>query len=305
MIGKERTVHSELSATAETNNVDNSAGEALFNERISSTSQYGSSLEKKICPHLLLIEDNAIALRLLESMTKQVGCAFTSTTDAEEGFSLVKKTNFDLIITDIGLPGMSGIELTIYIRHWEQALNKHQIPIVGLTAHSLGSSVDECLEAGMDKVLAKPINLSTMKEIVSALIPNYKAASIEEIPLSEEELFTLDSFPLFEVQQGLNNLGSINLLKELLTLMVNDDIPNDKLKIQQAYETKDWPTVEKLALKMKSSAIYCGTTRLRYACQYLEDHRETTHLLEKLYYQLIQVLEETKQAIIVWLKNNS
>ncbi|ASQ45323.1 PAS domain-containing hybrid sensor histidine kinase/response regulator [Legionella clemsonensis] len=260
-------------------------------------------------PHLLLIEDNTIALRLLESVSKQVGCQFTSTMDAEEAFELVKQNNYDLIITDIGLPGMSGIELTIYIRHWEQALNKKPVPIVGLTAHSLGSSVDECLEAGMNKVFAKPINLATMQDIVSALIPLNKLEVTtplfdEELPVNEEKLFNLTSYPLLDIEQGLNNLGSVDLLKELLTLMVNEDIPNDKAKIQEAFAAKDWPTVEKLALKMKSSALYCGTTRLRYACHYLEGYQKTTPspLLEKLYHQLIQILEATKQAIIDWLQ---
>ncbi|WP_052673687.1 PAS domain-containing hybrid sensor histidine kinase/response regulator [Legionella hackeliae] len=259
-------------------------------------------------PHLLLIEDNTIALRLLESVSKQVGCQFTSTMDAEEAFELVKKNKYDLIITDIGLPGMSGIELTIYIRHWEQALNKNPTPIVGLTAHSLGSSVDECLEAGMNKVFAKPINLLTMQDIVSALIPVNKLEPVaslfdEEIPREEDKLFDLTHYPLLDFEQGLNNLGSIDLLKELLTLMANEDIPVDKTKIEQAFAIRDWPSVEKLALKMKSSALYCGTSRLRYACQYLEGYQKTApnSLLEKLYHQLIQVLEDTKQAIIDWL----
>ncbi|KTD13393.1 PAS domain-containing hybrid sensor histidine kinase/response regulator [Legionella jamestowniensis] len=263
-------------------------------------------------PHLLLIEDNTIALRLLESVCKQVGCQFTSTMDAEDAFELVKKNDYDLIITDIGLPGMSGIELTIYIRHWEQALNKKPIPIVGLTAHSLGSSVDECLEAGMNKVFAKPINLPTMQGIVSALIPMNKLESSanlfdEETPLDEEKLFNLTKYPLLDIEQGLDNLGSVDLLKELLTLMVKEDVPDDKAKIQEAFAIKDWPTVEKLALKMKSSALYCGTIRLRYACQYLEGYKKTasTPLLEKLYYQLIQILDATRQAIIDWLQKQN
>ncbi|WP_058440888.1 PAS domain-containing hybrid sensor histidine kinase/response regulator [Legionella brunensis] len=321
MVGKGSTFSFRLSAKADTGNLskipfdldklvsENTHEDSLVpNKQFLSEDQilkHGTQL-----PHLLLIEDNTIALRLLESVTKQVGCQFTSTMDAEEAFDLVKQKHFDLIITDIGLPGMSGIELTIYIRHWEQALNKKPIPIVGLTAHSLGSSVDECLEAGMNKVLAKPINFATMKDIVTTLIPSSKLETVENLfeqdtPTNEEELFTLQKFPLLDIQQGLGNLGSVDLLRELLTLMSAEDIPKDKAKIQQAYESKDWPTVEKLALKMKSSALYCGTTRLRYACQYLEGYYQKTednHLLEKLYSQLIRVLEETKFAIIDWLQ---
>ncbi|RMX17900.1 response regulator [Legionella jordanis] len=267
------------------------------------------SLLQPQIPHLLLVEDNIIALRLLESITKQAGCDFTSTLDGEMALELAKTKQFDLIVTDIGLPGMSGIEMTIYIRHWERGSKKVPTPIVGLTAHSLASSADECLEAGMNKVFAKPINLQTMKDIISSLvIPNGKAiprgvVPDRDMPENEEELFALDDFPLFNLQQGINNLGSIALLKELLNLMLIEVIPKDEHEIEQAYMQGDWPSVEKIAHKMKSGALYCGTTRLQYACQYLERYSQAGHsnLLDKLYHQLIQVLAQTKEEISHWL----
>jgi CheY-like chemotaxis protein len=261
-------------------------------------------------PHLLLVEDNIIALKLLESVAKQTGCEFTSTLDAEKALELAKTSRFDLIVTDIGLPGMSGIEMTIYIRHWEKAGNQESTPIVGLTAHSLASSADECLEAGMDRVFAKPINVRIMKEIISTLvIPSGKAApqpsSVnEDIPENEVDLLTLNKFPLFEPQQGITNLGSITLLKELLNLMIMEVMPQDKSDIEKAYHQGNWQGVEKIAHKMKSGALYCGTTRWQYACQYLERYSEAGHsdLLDKLYQQLMQVLNETENEIIHWLK---
>ncbi|KTD19154.1 sensory box histidine kinase/response regulator [Legionella lansingensis] len=267
-------------------------------------------LQQTQAPHLLLVEDNIIALRLLESITKQAGCKFTSTLDGEKALELAKTKHFDLIVTDIGLPGMSGIEMTIYIRHWEQASKKQATPIVGLTAHSLASSAYECLEAGMNQVFAKPINLQTMKEIISTLVIPYSQKepipmeSDHEMPENEDELFALDNFPLFNLKQGITNLGDINLLKELLNLMIEEVIPKDQSEIQKAYRDGDWTNVEKIAHKMKSGALYCGTTRWQYACQYLERYSQAGHsrLLNKLYQQLIAVLEETKKEIIHWLK---
>lgn len=260
-------------------------------------------------PHLLLVEDNIIALRLLESLTLQAGCNFTSTLDAEEALTLAKAKHFDLIITDIGLPKMSGIEMTIYIRYWEQSLNRQPIPIVGLTAHSLASSAEECLDAGMNKVFAKPINLQTMLTIIATLIlPGNSMQAIvtsdnTDLPADENEMFTLDKFPVFNFEQGLNNSGNISLLKELLILMLDEVIPTEESEIKKAYKDKDWISVEKIAHKMKSGALYCGTMKWQYACQYLERYSTAGHtqLLDKLYSQLMQVLEETKQAIQEWL----
>ncbi len=117
-------------------------------------------------PFILLVEDNVIALRIIETIATQAGCKFISTTVGEQALELAKSMNFDFIVTDVGLPGISGSQLTQTLREWEKSTHKNPVPIVGLTAHTLGKAEVECLEAGMNKVLAKPINLKTMQELV-------------------------------------------------------------------------------------------------------------------------------------------
>ena len=82
--------------------------------------------------------------------------------------------------------------------------------------------------------------------------------------------------------------------------MAIQEIPQDKKAIQEAHANKDWATVERLVHKMKGGALYCGTLRMQYACQYLERYRKAGHtrLLEELYQQLLRVLHETVLAII-------
>lgn len=116
-------------------------------------------------PNLLLIEDNLIALRVLESIVTQSGWQFTSAIDGESAFELVCKNAFDLIITDIGLPGISGIDLTIKIREFEASLSKKQTPIIGLTAHAQSEVRDACLASGMNDVFSKPMDMDTLATI--------------------------------------------------------------------------------------------------------------------------------------------
>jgi CheY-like chemotaxis protein len=134
-------------------------------------------------PLILLVEDNIIALRLVEAIVEQSGCRFISATDGEQALELIKTVDFELIITDLGLPGISGTDLAYLIREWENSSNKsQQIPIIGLTAHTLIESERRCLEAGMNKVLRKPIFLDEMQELVFQFIKkntNLKKASIK------------------------------------------------------------------------------------------------------------------------------
>ncbi|WED42098.1 PAS domain-containing hybrid sensor histidine kinase/response regulator [Legionella cardiaca] len=261
-------------------------------------------------PAVLLVEDNPIALRIAESMLRQIGSRCVSAANGEEALKLLKRKKFDLILTDIGLPGISGQELTESIRILEKNNNLPSIPIIGLTAHAVAKVEETCIQAGMNKVLTKPLSFRILQETLTTyLTTSDKNSSAIQTPLgadlpdTEEELFRLDKFPLFNLHTALTNLGSQDTVKELLNLMVNTDLPQEEYEIKQAYKEKNWDKIEKIAHKMKSGALYCGTIKLQYACQYLERYLKAghSHYREKLYHQLDAVLTQTKTAIIDWL----
>lgn len=118
--------------------------------------------------HVLLIEDNEIALRVLENIVKnEKNCRFSSATSSEAALELIKKNVFDLIITDINLPGISGNELARIIREWEAKKEQNPIPIVGLTADNSNKVKKEALQSGMTKILEKPLKLDHLRSMIS------------------------------------------------------------------------------------------------------------------------------------------
>lgn len=260
-------------------------------------------------PQLLLIEDNAIARRMLEAITTQAGYRSISASDAEHALSLAQSIPFDLIITDIGLPGMSGYEFTQNIRKWEALTKKDPMPIVGLTAHALIEAKNECIRSGMNDVLVKPISLSVMHTLVKKFMTTkkqitptdlFKRCSLgPDLPEYESQLFELNQFPLLDIKRALHNISNEALLREMLELMGKVEIPSDERAIKAAHANNDWDNIERIAHKMKGGAVYCGTMRMEYACQYLERYRKAGHteLLERLFQQLINVLDETKQHL--------
>lgn len=128
-----------------------------------------------------------------------------------------------------------------------------------------------------------------------------------DLPDTEEQLFDLEQFPILDIQSGIESMGSPNLFRQLLDLMNNTAIPDDTRLIKQAWANSDWDEVEQLAHRIKSGALYCGTVRMQYACQYLERYRKAGHTksLDKLYHQLIQVLEETRQVVSLWMASET
>lgn len=123
--------------------------------------------EETSLPIILLIEDNYVALKVLESIVKLVGLKFVSANDGESALEIATSQNFKLIITDIGLPGISGNEFTLRIRDWEKQHGKRPVPIIGLTAHARSQIRDECLQAGMNDTYSKPMDVGTLKEIIN------------------------------------------------------------------------------------------------------------------------------------------
>ena len=123
-----------------------------------------------------------------------------------------------------------------------------------------------------------------------------------DLPDTDLEMFQIDQFSLFDEEQGLKNSGSKAMLIELLTMM-GSDIPKDLEKMKIAFENTDFPQVEHLAHKIKGGAVYVGTTRLKYACQYLERYWKSGErkLFDDLYHQAIKTISDTEAFIADWL----
>ena len=274
------------------------------------------SKTKEVAPHLLLVEDNATARKVLESIVSSAGCSFLSAADGEEALTLAKTIHFDLIMTDIGLPGISGNELSSAIRDFEKETEKKSTPIVGLTGHAREAALTASQASGMNDVFSKPPTLAIIKEVLAkfALTPRTKqeqslkshgdayALGID-LP-TEEELFALNSFPVLDPKLGLKLLNDLPLLYEIWGDFISEKSQSDVHQLEKAYAAKNWAEVERLNHKIKGGVAY-GTCRLFQACQYLERYYNAGHrtLLDKLYHQVIEVNRETVTELKKWLQH--
>jgi PAS domain S-box-containing protein len=119
---------------------------------------------------ILLAEDNAVnqvlAVRLLEKRGHTVIVTGTGTAAVEAW----EKQRFDLILMDVQMPEMDGLEATSAIRKREKASGSH-IPIIGLTAHAMAGYKEQCLEAGMDAYLSKPLQVKDLFAAIENFAP--------------------------------------------------------------------------------------------------------------------------------------
>ena len=117
--------------------------------------------------HILLVEDNAVNQRLATLMIKKEGCTVDVAADGLKALEKLKSTAYDLILMDLQMPNMDGMEATRRIRAIEAGeelavyeglrSSKRPVPIVGLSAHARKEDADKAKAAGMDDFLTKPI----------------------------------------------------------------------------------------------------------------------------------------------------
>ena len=121
---------------------------------------------------ILLVEDNAANLRVTKALLETLGCEVHTATNGVEGVAAYREGIFDLVLMDCQMPEMDGYQATGAIRKFEEQLGRFT-PIVALTAHAMDGSRQECLAAGMDDQLSKPL---TMAALTSKLMQWLSAA---------------------------------------------------------------------------------------------------------------------------------
>ena len=116
---------------------------------------------------VLVVEDNAPNRKLVMTVLARWKIQAVAVSGGEEAIREVQQQHFDLILMDIQMPGMDGLEATQLIRQWEAAQpGLHRTRIVALTAFALADDSARCLEAGMDSYLSKPLDIGALREAV-------------------------------------------------------------------------------------------------------------------------------------------
>ena len=120
---------------------------------------------------ILVAEDNEVNQIVVEQILAETGHSYIIVENGALAVERFKSAVPDLVLMDISMPEMNGLEATAEIRKYEAERGLH-IPIVGLTAHALKGDEDMCLDAGMDDYLPKPISVDALTQAVSRHLSN-------------------------------------------------------------------------------------------------------------------------------------
>lgn len=116
--------------------------------------------------NILLVEDSLLNQRIVTFSLKKYNHVVTIANNGVEAVEIFREHKFDLILMDIMMPVMDGLEATVKIREIESSdhIDK-RTPIIALTANTMDNDRDKCLSYGMDDFMAKPFNIEKLKSI--------------------------------------------------------------------------------------------------------------------------------------------
>ena len=128
---------------------------------------------------ILLAEDNVVNQKLALKVLGKQGYKVTVAANGEEAISLFAKNRFDVVLMDVQMPIMDGLEATNRIRRWEEGLSTH-VPIIAMTANAMTGDKEKCLVAGMDAYVSKPIRPAQLMEAIDGTLRRCGISELEK-----------------------------------------------------------------------------------------------------------------------------
>lgn len=186
------------------------------------TVQPSGNAQERLQGDVLVVEDNAINRKVQETLLQKLGLKVQIAVDGREAVDrIIDGQSFDLVMMDMQMPRMDGLEATRIIRKWEAAQQRARIPIIATTANAYDDDYRNCLLSGMDDFVAKPIILNDLYRVLSRWLrkENWQTAStmgeVLEHPIDIQQVNAIlsDLMPkldqhLFDAIAAFNKLAS-------------------------------------------------------------------------------------------------
>jgi CheY-like chemotaxis protein len=124
---------------------------------------------------VLFVEDDAMNRRVVKDMLSVVGAQMSEAPDAETGLQMIEDGQFSIILMDLRMPGMDGLEAIRHLRARGDA--KAQLPVIVVTADTALDLRERCIAQGADEVLLKPVAMAKLLKAMSAMLAKAAGAA--------------------------------------------------------------------------------------------------------------------------------
>jgi len=244
---------------------------------------------------VLLAEDSLVNQKLAVGLLESRGHSIVVANNGAEAITALQSQRFDLVLMDVQMPEMDGLEATAAIRSKERQTGAH-VPIIAMTAHAMKGDRERCLEAGMDEYVSKPIRARRLFDTIAALLgtaiePESEGPSLAHAPLPES-----DALDWTEALRTVR--GDHELLRAVIEAFLEES-PTLLAAIHQAVAENDASALRVASHSLKGAVSHLGAARIVGLAYELEklgqqgslgDVQPTTEALEEAMAELTPVL---------------
>lgn len=216
--------------------------------------------------NVLAVDDNLANLKLVQVFLQNIGVIPTLAKSGYEAIQFCNKNHYDLILMDLHMPGMDGIETTVQIRGTDNP--NHNTAIVALSAHVLIGEQDKILAAGMNDYLTKPIDENSLRASIykwthSGVISLDKEQSME--PTQKQDVPPIDWELCIKLAGNKEDLA-----QEMLDMLLNS-LETDLLNIKKSYNENKMHDLREYVHRLHGACCYVGVPKLKAIAKELED----------------------------------
>ncbi|MCX8033247.1 MAG: PAS domain S-box protein [Thermoleophilia bacterium] len=269
---------------------------------------------------ILLAEDNAVNQKVALKALERLGYVADVASDGTQALAMAKENHYDLILMDVQMPGLDGLEVTSLLRDPSSHAKSSQAVIVALTAHAMAGDREKCLAAGMNDYLAKPIKVAELQEVINRWIPAVSqpegpesAVGAQEapthrapsLPECEPESEQIDSDPtaIFDEQVLLDMFDGDREAAAEIAHEYLSSVESQVEGVLQSFAAGDARIAREKAHALKGSSASVGAQGLRSVAAALEQRAaqgdvssvETRALLGQLQKELAKLLALVKK----------
>ncbi len=203
---------------------------------------------------VLLAEDNPVNQQVALALLERWGVEVRAVTDGRQALEALEEESFDLVLMDVQMPGMDGLEATRRIRERPEWA---EMPVVALTAHALSEERDRCLEAGMNDFLSKPFRAEALRDLLLRWIPGGEGEGPPPVDL--------DGF-----REAMREAGIESVVESAVRIFL-EETPARMADLRSAVEAGDGEAVEQVAHALKSGARNLRAVRFGELLERMED----------------------------------
>ena len=202
---------------------------------------------------ILLAEDSLVNQRLAIGLLERHGHRLTVASNGREACQQLEHGSFDVVLMDVQMPELDGLEATRCIREREARTGGRRIPIVAMTAHAMKGDRERCLESGMDEYIAKPVR---ERQLVAALRTVLGGGDGEPLPPGAGEEPLAADAGVIDWNAALETCaGDHALLRDIVDAFLEEQ-PRRVDEIRRAIDTSDFELLNRAAHTIKGSMRY-------------------------------------------------